>query len=87
MDYPSVQTSLLLNNSDNISVSPVGQTIYAILSLFLNRSFHCSVSFSWYRFSTDMIKGKHSRAILIHGTPLVKLVGRNSFPFFKFCDS
>lgn len=34
-------------------------------------------------FSTGIMKGKHSRAILIQGTLLVKNVGRNGFPFLN----
>ena len=43
MVCPSVKASLL-NNSDNFSLSPMGQTSYIILPLSLNHSFHSSLS-------------------------------------------
>ena len=43
MVCPSVKASLL-NNSDNFSLSPIGQTSYIILPLSLNHSFHSSLS-------------------------------------------
>ena len=44
MACSSVKASLL-NNSDNFSLSPLGQTSYIILPLSLNYSFHYSLSF------------------------------------------